>query len=30
MARESGGEEIGELAHIEELFRETEGIAMRM
>jgi hypothetical protein len=30
MARKFGGEEVGELAHIKELFREREGMAMRM
>jgi hypothetical protein len=30
MAREFGGEKAAELAHIEKLFREREGIAMRM
>jgi len=30
MTRKFGGEEVGELAHIKELFREREGMAMRM
>jgi hypothetical protein len=30
MPRKFGGEKAGELAHIEELFREREKFAMRM
>jgi hypothetical protein len=29
MARKFGGEEVGELAHIKELFREREGMGCK-